>query len=126
MKPIGPIRRKQLVKEMHDLLLAKKNVVILRPLADCWTEGVVPLTLRLPGKEKLSLSLLVRSQPVNFRVHHGQEHLLSMEELASLERPESCTSLLHIIDWLNKYFLSKQLRQVVLLFNQSCADPDSL
>ncbi len=110
---LGPVRRKQLLAEIHALLLADPEVTILRGLEECLASGTVPLALQL-GAQRVELSLLARRRrPINFRLHRGQEHIFSLEQLASMERPEeACSDLRQTILWIRKCFRELQILQL--------------
>jgi hypothetical protein len=109
MKSSGPALRRKLLTDIQNLLLADPSVMILWPLESCLSSGTVPLSLMLPDGQVLKISLLARQEPVNFRIHHGQEQILSLEHLANLERPQSCTSLLHLVAWLKENLYKQQI-----------------
>jgi hypothetical protein len=109
---LGPVRRKQLLAEIHELLLADPDVTILRGLEECLASGTVPLALQLGG-QRVELSLLARRRPLNFRLHRGQEHIFSLEQLASMERPEeACSDLHQTVLWIRECFLELQILQL--------------
>jgi hypothetical protein len=108
---LGPVRRKQLLAELHELLLADPDVTILRGLEECLASGTVPLALQLGG-QRVELSLLARRRPPNFRLHRGQEHIFSLEQLASMERTEGCVDLRQTVLWIRKCFLELQILQL--------------
>jgi hypothetical protein len=68
----------------------------------------VPLTVLLAGGQQLDVSLLVHREPVNFRVHHGQGHIITTEELASWERPPNTRNMRQTIAWIKGIFYKKE------------------
>ena len=119
MPRLGEVRRKKLLEDIKQLLKTDPSVIIERSLTDCLHTCTVPVTMLLPNGRELNLILLAQREPVNVRVQHGQENLLSMEELASLERPEHCNSLLQTVTWIKDALYEKycfQLRQVFAFY----------
>ncbi len=108
MKQLREARREELLLDIRQLLLTDPSVRILRPLAGCLASGKVPISVLLASGQQLSLIFLARREPVNFRVSHDQQHVLSAEQLAGMERPPGCRNLAQTLAWIKDVFFGKQ------------------